>query len=58
MKYQKIKESKLTHKQIAKNFGYKNVNAFRCSSAHERIMNGIENILNYVSKDNCTIKDS
>jgi hypothetical protein len=45
MKYQKIKETKLTHKQIAKCFGYKNVNSFRCSSAHQRIMQGVEQLL-------------
>jgi hypothetical protein len=45
MKYPKIKRKKLTHAKIAKAFGYKNVNSFRCSSAHKRIMQGIENIL-------------
>lgn len=45
MKYPKIQESKLSHAKIAKAFGYKNVNSFRSSSAHQRIMKGIENIL-------------
>jgi len=45
MKYPQIKQSKLSHTQIAKAFGYKNVNSFRSSSAHQRIMKGIETIL-------------
>ncbi len=47
MKYQNIKYAKLSHKQIAKAFGFKNVNSFRCSSAFKRYMDGIETILNY-----------
>jgi hypothetical protein len=47
MNYPNIKAAKLTHKQIAKAFGYKNVNAFRCSSAHMRIMKGINIILSH-----------
>jgi len=49
MKYPNIKAAKLSHVQIAKAFNYKNVNSFRCSSAHKRIMQGIENILNFVN---------
>ena len=45
MNYPKVKQVKLTHVKIAKAFGYKNVNSFRCSSAHKRIMQGVENIL-------------
>lgn len=45
MKYPHIKAAKLSHKQIAKAFGYKNVNSFRGSSAHKRHMQGVENIL-------------
>ena len=45
MNYPKLKKAKLTHAKIAKAFGYKNVNSFRCSSAHKRIMQGVENIL-------------
>jgi hypothetical protein len=45
MNYPNIKKAKLTHAQIAKAMGYKNVNSFRCSSAHKRIMQGIEAIL-------------
>ena len=45
MNYPNLKNKKLTHKIIAKAFVYKNVNSFRCSSAHKRIMNGVENIL-------------
>lgn len=45
MTYPSIKNAKLKHKDIAKAFGYKNVNSFRCSSAHKRIMQGVENIL-------------
>ena len=49
VKYTNIKAAKLSHTQIAKAFNYKNVNSFRCSSAHKRIMQGIENILNFVN---------
>lgn len=48
MKYPNIKKQKLSHAQIAKAFDYKNVNSFRCSSAHKRIMKGIENILELI----------
>lgn len=46
MKYDNIKSLKLSHKEIAKAFGYKTVESFRCSSAHKRIMTGINDILN------------
>lgn len=46
MKYENIKRLKLSHSQIAKVFGYKTVESFRCSSAHRRIMTGINEILN------------
>jgi len=46
MKYPNIRKQKITHKAIAKAFGYKNVNSFRCSSARVRIMKGVEEILN------------
>ena len=51
MNYQNIKQAKLSHKQIAKAFGYKNVNSFRCSSAHKRHMQGVENILKLILTD-------
>lgn len=50
MIYINIKKAKLTHKEIAKAFGYKNVNSFRCSSAHKRIMKGIDEILGKTDK--------
>ena len=45
MKYENIKKSKISHTFIAKVFGYKNVNSFRCSSAHKRIMRGIDALI-------------
>jgi len=51
MNYQNIKKAKLTHAQIARALGYKNVNSFRCSSAHKRHMQGVENILELVKPD-------
>ena len=48
MKYPKIKQFKLSHKTIAKAFGFKNVKSFRCSSAHKRYMEGIEEVLSIV----------
>jgi len=48
MKYPEIRKSNLSHKVIAKAFGYKSVNSFRCSSAHKRIMQGIEDVITIV----------
>lgn len=45
MKYPNIKKLKLSHTEIAKAFGFKSVRSFRCSSAHKRYMQGIEEIL-------------
>jgi len=55
MKYPNIKKYKLSHKIIAKAFGYKNVNSFRSSSAHQSMMEGIEELLTIIkSKQNDT----
>ena len=51
MKYDNIKNSKISHAFIAKAFGYKNVNSFRCSSAHKRIMKGIDLLIDKISND-------
>jgi hypothetical protein len=51
MNYPNIKQAKLTHRQIAKALGYKNVNSFRCSSAHKRHMQGVEAILELTKSD-------
>jgi len=51
MKYQNIKQSKVSHGFIAKSFGYKNVNSFRCSSAHKRIMTGIDLLIEKILID-------
>jgi hypothetical protein len=48
MNYPHIKQAKLTHAQIARALGYKNVNSFRCSSAHKRIMKGIDKIIELI----------
>lgn len=45
MNYPNIKKHKLSHKEIAMLFGYKNVAAFRCSSAHKRIMTAVDKLL-------------
>lgn len=45
MKYDNIKYYKLSHSEIAKAFGYKSVNSFRSSSAHRRIMVGLDLLL-------------
>lgn len=53
MKYPNIKKAKLSHKDIAKAMGYLNVNSFRSSSAHKRIMEGIEKILTkFIANEN------
>jgi len=52
MKYLNIKESKLSHKVIAKCFGYKSVASFRNSTAHQRIMEGLDSILEITNKNN------
>ena len=48
MKYPNIKKHRLTHEMIAEALGYSGVKAFRNSSAHQRIMNGIDSILEVV----------
>lgn len=48
--YPLVRKNKLTHEKISKAFGYENVNSFRCSSAHKRIMNGVENILTLLNE--------
>lgn len=45
MKYEMIKKHKISHKMIAKAFDYKTIEAFRTSTAHQRVMNGINSIL-------------
>ena len=52
MKYPNIKAAKLSHSDIAKAFGFKNVKSFRTSSAHKRYMQGIEEILTIVHDQN------
>ena len=49
MKYPNIKVAKLSHAQIAKAFGYASVNSFRCSSAHQRHIRGVETIIQAVT---------
>lgn len=51
MKYPNIKRAKLSHAEISKAMGYKNVNSFRCSSAHKRIMQGVDCILEQTSSN-------
>lgn len=48
MKYPNIKKAKLSHSQIAKAMGYSNVNSFRCSSAHKRIMEGLDELIGFM----------
>ena len=45
MKYPNIKAAHLSHAEIAKAFGYRNVKSFRCSSAHKRHMQGVDEII-------------
>lgn len=52
MKYDFIKKYGLSHAKLAKLFGYKNVNSFRCTTKHETIMKAIEYILKLKSKSN------
>lgn len=42
----------MSHEKIAKSLGYKSVDAFRCSSAHKRIMNGINILLGSIEDNN------
>lgn len=48
MKYLNIKAAKISHTDIAKMFGYKNVHSFRSSSAHKAMMKGIDECLGRV----------
>lgn len=50
MKYENIKKAKISHTDIANFFGYKNVNSFRCSSAHKRIMQGVDSLIQGVKR--------
>jgi len=49
MNYPNIRQAKLSHTKISEALGYKNVNSFRCSSSHKRIMQGIDEIIGLVS---------
>jgi len=51
MSYPNIKSAKLTCKELARIFGYKNANSFRYSTAYKAMMNGIEEVL-IISKQN------
>lgn len=46
MKYPNIKKNKISHKEIAEAFEFKNVKTFRRTSAHKRYMRGLDKILN------------
>lgn len=48
MKYLNIKAAKLSHTDIAKMFGYKNVHSFRSSSAHKAMMKGVDELIGRV----------
>lgn len=45
MNYPHIKLLKLSHEKIANMLGYKNRNAFRTSSAHQRLMQYTEELI-------------
>jgi len=45
MKYLSIRLAGLSHEEIAKELGYKNVSSFRTSSSHRRVMKGIDSLL-------------
>lgn len=49
MNYPNIKKAKLSHAKIADALGYRNVNSFRCTSSHKRIMKGIDKIIGLVN---------
>ena len=50
MRYEHIKNYKLNQIMISEALGYKNVQSFRSSSAHRRIMNGINILLGEIKK--------
>ncbi|MFA5300076.1 MAG: hypothetical protein WC389_17965, partial [Lutibacter sp.] len=54
MNYPEIHKSKLTHAIIAKLFSYKNVNSFRCSTRHRKIMTGIEELIKHINSQRKT----
>jgi hypothetical protein len=57
MKYPNIKLAKLSHFEIAKAFGFKNVKSFRCSSAHKRYMAGLDECLRLGDKNKLITKN-
>lgn len=48
MKYPNIKAAKITHRQIAAAFGFKNVETFNRTTAHKRYMKGVEKIIELI----------
>jgi hypothetical protein len=51
VKYQNIKKYKLSHEKIAIALGYSSVKSFRCSTAHKRLMNGIDILLGTIKQE-------
>ena len=49
-KYPNARAAGFTHEKVAKLFGYSNVNSFRHSSAHNRIMEGVEAIVEEINR--------
>lgn len=50
IKYAFLKENKLTVKEIAEMFGYKNERSMRSSSSYRRMMESIQRVLEYVKE--------
>lgn len=51
IKYAFLKENKLTVKEIAEMFGYKNERSFRSSSSYRRVMESIEGLIDYIKEE-------
>jgi len=51
MNFQNIKKAKIKHADIVEMFEFKNLQAFRSSSAHLRYMRGIDKLIERVLTD-------
>jgi hypothetical protein len=50
MKWNKCKKYKITVKEVAKLFGYKNINSFRHTGTFNETMEGVEKLIEIVEQ--------
>ncbi len=57
MKYENIRKARISHKDIAKALGYSDVKSFRSSTAHQRIMKGVDGLIGIAVNRVLQLKD-